>query len=175
MDKELQKKFEVAVAFRQRIYSSDTLERRWLNDGEIISFTLSKRNINNAEFCINDDNSILIWFSQLASVFLQINKMELVSGTIRLKNGTSKFIVDYNVNSFIEEVKNKKFKVTVNSDGNVARFVNAPSITSYESLEYYVNDINRERDCILNLLQEGKIEKAADKLQPTNEYDLEEV
>lgn len=157
---------ELAVWGKKPIHHGDSDDKRWLDSGEIIEFTVNKTTANNVEFCINGNANHLIWFSQLNGFFLELDSLFICAATILSKNGEKTFINSYTPSSFIEYVKGKKFKVTVNSDGNVAK-IDLKKYT-FNSNEEFVNTIKK-------LVDEGKYTEAASYLNPGKEYDLTEV
>lgn len=88
---------------------------RWLENGEIVEFKQPCMTSNNVKFYVNGERNREFWFSQLNGVYIDIEQPNtLECGTICFKNGSQARLFDYNSRTFIDAVKNKKFKVVIN-------------------------------------------------------------
>lgn len=158
-------KFATAVWWRKPIIKDDPREKRWLDDGSIITLSENKRTSSNVEFMVNDDPKHLVWYSQLSKVFLQLELLETCSGAITFKNGEKKLVNEYAAWDFIDVVKGKKFRVSVNPDGDVA----VPSDKQYRGTWGELTNLVKKH------LDNDDIDAAADLLKPDTEYELTEV
>lgn len=122
MDKSFLKQFGMDVAKRKKIHKPSDHVQRWLDNDDKVSFELLNITSWNAEFCINGNKNHIIWYSQLAEIFLLLKNLSLVTGGIYIKNGDAKAVRDYPPEEFAKFVKGKTFRVRVNADGMVARF-----------------------------------------------------
>lgn len=166
MDNELINKFSIEVAWQKRIHAYNDNIQRWLDEGSNIKFTVKQYTSQNVEFMINNNPHHLIWYSQLSCILLQISTLSLCSGIIKLKDGTTNYIRNYTSDEFAAIIADRKFKVHVNPDGQVAKFdeQKIPYPTYGQCTEH-----------IKKLVSNGKIEEAAKYLIPYTEYSLEEV
>lgn len=141
--------------------------QRWLDDGEIVSLTVcgGTASGSNVEFAVNDNPYHHIWYSQLAKVFLQVEKLGQVSGAIRFKDEEPCFICRVDAQDFAKKVQGKKFKVSVNSDGMVMFPRKGVPYATYDDII----------EAIKRLLKENRFDEAADLLEHGTEYDLTEV
>lgn len=107
----------VALAMNTRVGGGEwDGEKRYFNDGEVITFTGCSRTMSNAKFEINNDPNWYVWFSQLNMRFLDENlTTNGHNGVIRLLDGTVKDIPEIGPDEFYELVKGKKFRVEVDT------------------------------------------------------------
>ena len=151
---------------KQIITTKDSC-KRWLDPGSIVSFSVNKRTSKNIEFKINDDENHLIWYSQLETIFFNLDSMSLCCGEIINKDGEKALFAKIKAHEFEEYAKNRRFRVILNSDGKVAKFRNntLPAGTSYIDAENMIN----------NLIDDNQFEKTGDYLETSNQYTLEEI
>lgn len=89
--------------------------QRWLDEGNIISFTSCQMHLDNAEFQINDSKNWAIWFSQLNTPLYKgefdsdFNGLQVCS--FLFKNGRYLYPVRSNPTEFWNAVRGKRFKV----------------------------------------------------------------
>lgn len=138
---------------------------RWLEHDQIVTFTAIRSTYANANFKIEGTNQE-IWYSQLAEIFFDAYG-ELKPATIKLKDGTSKYICEYEVHEFESLIKNRKFRVDL-----TGKFLkinkNNPSFGSNTTLGDII-------DRIKQLLQERNFEEAKPLYQVGPCYNLIEV
>lgn len=94
------------------------ITKRWFDDKEIIEFTdMSQSTNHNAEFTINNDSYFKIWFSQLEGIFFTAENDDQVGiSSLKLKNIEKPIkIISLTPQKFYQYVKNKKFRVSVES------------------------------------------------------------
>lgn len=140
----------------------------WLEDGEIVSLEVYNRTMGNVEFSVNGLSNRHIWFSQLGEAFFDVNTLDLWGGEITFKDGRRQTIASvYNCNPyyFADVVKGKKFRVCVMKERLLFRFDrNIPG-----------NNYGENRQFILNLLEQGKVQEALNYLNAAQGYNLYEV
>lgn len=145
----------------------DGQTQRWLDHNSQISLSLKQETSKNAEFIINGNPNHTIWYSQLTEVFLQVETLQLCSGETIKKNGERLYTRDMDVRMFINYIKGKTFQVSVNPDGEVAKF-------DGKTLPYGISYINAQ-ELVANLAKMGEYEGAAKYLFPATEYNLTEI
>ena len=150
----------------RKIYDGLDPTRRWLGQGEIVEFSINKKTLNNIEFKINNNPLDLIWFSQLSEIFLNVERIELSSAPIIKKNGEYLFIYTMTPDEFVDYVKDKKFMVKINNDGDVARF------NKEKLIEYSIYDLRDAEKKIKDLVNEGRFDEAVSFLKDCREYTL---
>lgn len=157
-----------AVSWEKKKVQSEGYDiKRYLNKNSQVSFEVNKRTVNNAEFKINGNPNHLIWYSQLATIFILLDNQQFCFGELIKKGGEKVSLCDLDVEAFINYVNGKRFVVDVNPLGDVAKFdTNAFSNSiSYEAARKMVEDLTKE----------GKFAEAARYLLPAIVYDLYEV
>ncbi|MBD5300954.1 MAG: hypothetical protein HDS17_05740 [Bacteroides sp.] len=143
-------------------------EMRWLDDGQIITFTNPRFTFDNVEFTINNRSVQKIWLSQLCRPLYSGDVTNLQISTIKLKNGQYKFPYKFNPNSFWALVKGRKFKVHLNPKRVYQpnkRHEVVKQLVTYEKIYNYVQE---------HILK-GEYSLIKDVLIPDRAYDLEEI
>ena len=156
-----QSPFEIALISKKKFHK----QQRWLDDGSVVTFDIKQITSSNAEFTVNNNSNHIIWYSQLTELFFNINDMSLNTGEIFHKNGNVSATRDMDVDSFVNFVKGKRFKVLVNTDGKVAKV--DKDFCEGMSYEYI-------HDTVKNLLEQNKYTEAAKYLIPSTQYSLQE-
>lgn len=144
----------------------DGKEQRWLDHNSQIRLSLKQETARNAEFYVNDNPNHTIWYSQLTEVFIQVETLNLCSGIIIKKDGEELYTREMDVKTFINYVKGRTFRISVDPNGKVAKF--DPNTLPYDK---YVD----AQEMIANLVQKGYLEEAAKYLKPAKEYRLIEI
>ena len=145
----------------------DGQEQRWLDHNCIIRLSLKQETSRNAEFYVNDNPNHTIWYSQLTEVFIRCETLSLCSGETIRKNGERFFTRDMDVKTFINYVKDRTFRVSVNPDGEVAKF-------DGKSFPYGMS-YNDAQKLVANLVKNQDYEAAAKYLLPATKYNLIEI
>lgn len=156
------------VSFNQPLPSLHSEKRYWLNDGEIIRFTNRKvTSSNNAEYEINGDPYVSIYFSQLECK--AVNKQLNAWGCkLFLKDGSQKNIYELNESDFWNIVKGKTFQVDIFSD---VPFVINPRSKKLKMFVKYNQVLEFVRKCF----NEDRFEDIEDLLLKRNVYALTEI
>lgn len=114
----------------KQLYIPEDEVKRWIDNNSHIRLSLKQKTAANAEFYVNENKNHIIWYSQLSEVFFNIDNQVLCCGDLIKKNGTKSLICDIEIDEFIEYVKDKTFRVSVNPEGDVAKFRKGFEITS---------------------------------------------
>lgn len=145
-------------------------EKRWMDEGDIVSFTNPKERFGNAEFEINSQKFWLIWFSQLYTPLYNgdLNNPQVCS--IKIKDGILYAPMNLTFPKFWNMVRGKRFKVHVDSTpcfcvNKSSQKVQILPFNETEKIYKYVHD----------KLMEGKIDEVRGMLKPTRCYDFEEI
>ena len=160
--------FKKAVLGKSRSLSfsiNPPLTKRWLENDSEVELSLRQKFKRNAEFFVNGKTNHCIWFSQLSEPFLKVSTLELVLGKIIKKDGSIIYMNDMNNTQFIEYVKNKRFKVIANAEGDCVKMA--------KEVGYMTPNQWQER--IMMLLREQKHNEAAQLIEPANLYSLKEL
>ena len=114
-DGELITERELALgALAKPDYRGDYSDCRYMIDEEVVSFdVLTRQSDFNWEFYLNGDKTRKIWFSQLDGCFLSGKGTGVYSCRLILKNGGGKHITLMSVDQFWNEVRGKRYKITV--------------------------------------------------------------
>lgn len=152
---------------KKKLHMNDGQTQRWLDHDTHVSFTLKQRTSMNAEFIVNGNPNHTIWYSQLAEIFILLKDITFLFADITRKDGTAKATCEMDVETFMTYVQGKTFRVSVNPNGEVAKF-------DKKALPYGITYENA-RKLVSDLTKEGKYEEAAKYLLPATLYDLYEV
>lgn len=146
------------------------LAQRWLDEGNVISFTSCQMYFKNAEFQINESKNWTIWFSQLDMPLYNgeydkdLNGLKVSS--FLLKNGNYLFPVRSNPSEFWNTVKGKRFKV-ISATQCYGPNKENPQVKTMTIGEVY----ERVHKAIL----EGRGNSVKDMLKPQKCYDFVEI
>lgn len=145
--------------------------KRWMDEGDIVSFSVYRKcGRDNAEFKINGRADWLIWFSQLYTVFYS---GDLKNGSIcsfKLKDGSYVFPNALLLDEFLEAIKGKRFKVSIDPTSCFCVNKNSPKVRCLP-----FNKFNEIYEYVHNHILEGDIESVKGMLKPTRCYDLVEI
>lgn len=168
MTEDQKKKLSLHVVLNKRVYGGDSIVR-WLDDDQTIEFTSCLLTSNNAEFRINNDQSWIIWYTQLSNFGLTDN-LELCVGSVLFKDEKEEPFYNLSAANFWKKAKGKKFRVDIYS--NVPYTFNNKS-SKWNSLPStkYIDAINFIKKCI----EEGQYEKIGDLLKTSALYHLTEI
>lgn len=138
-----------------------------MDNDEAIEFTVIKSTAKNIEFCVNGDSKHLIWFSQLNEVFFKMDSMYPCAGKIIKKDGSYLYIWKMSPTEFLEYVRGKKFRVSINPDGDIAKFKGDAfqAGTTYDEAAAFIR----------KLASEGKCDEAIGYLMDGREYSFIEI
>ena len=155
--------------------------QRFLEDGELISFTDCVFTAKNAEFKINNRPERLIWFSQLDRIYIDDNISTFLMPEIEFSNGDKFAFFFFTPQKFFEFVKGKKFEVSICR--NVFGAINLKSEVRYRILgdkkiksdidvQNHLDDIVQfVRRCIEN----DDYDQLGDLIKKSPAYELKEV
>lgn len=87
--------------------------QRWLEDGETVTFTVSRQTYSNAEFIINNRPDCKMWFSQFNMIFLSGEEKGAHFGIFRLKDGKMDLFRNLSASEFAAMVKGRRFEVHI--------------------------------------------------------------
>ena len=141
-------------------------EKRWLDDGSIVTFNVIQITTFNIELSVNDNPNHIIWFSQLNEIFFNLKDFSFCTGDIIHKNGKSIPTKDMDLNTFVNFIKGKRFKILTNTDGKVAKIDN----------EYCAGmTIIEIQKRIKSLIDLHNYSEAVKYLLPATQYTLQEL
>lgn len=155
-----------------RIYNppySDNV-KRWMDEGDIVSFSFNKSRGENVEFKINGRNDWLIWFSQLYTQFYSGDLENPQICSFKLRNGNYVFPHELPYNRFWDAIKGRRFKVTI--DPKPCFCVNKQS-KKFQALPF--ETINEVYKHVHEKILAGDIDSVETVLRPARCYDLVEV
>lgn len=144
--------------------------QRWMDEGNIVSFSDPKVYFQNAEFRINGCPNWLIWFSQLYTVFYTGDLDNSSVCSFKLKDGSYVFPSELPFDRFWQAIKGKKFKVSI--DPRPCFCVNKES-SKVQCLPF--NEISKIYEYVHNHILNGDIDAVKGMLKPTRCYDLVEI
>lgn len=144
--------------------------KRWMDEGDIVSFTNPKERFGNAEFHINNQDFWLIWFSQLYTPFYSGDLDNPQVCSIKMKDGTLYAPMSLTFPKFWNMVRGKRFKVHV--DNTPCFYVNKKS-PKVQILPF--NEIEKIYKYVHDKLMEGKIDEVRGMLKAARCYDLQEI
>lgn len=151
----------------KRIYDSRDGVKRYINNGETVTFTDVEFTSYNAEFTLNHDNKFKLWYTQLAGVFFDCSLKDSTPhfGIIQWKDGKSVEMVELVVDQFWKEVQGKSFRVEVEIYARLNLRSNdlAPGWDGVEQVRKLID--NKEYDKLYEY----------DLLRETNMYSLNEL
>ena len=163
--------FKLELIFRDAVTPPQPLQKRWMDEGDIVSFSNPTKNTrDNAEFKINGRADWLIWFSQLYTDFYT---GDLDNGSVcsfKLKNGSYVFPSKLPLDRFRNAIEGKKFKVSIDPTPCFCVNKNSPKV---QSLPF--NDISKIYEYVHNQILKGDIKSVKGMLKPTRCYDLVEI
>lgn len=108
--------YNLGITARQALHTVDGIQY-WLDDGDIASFSLIKRTFDNGLFEINNQNYWRLWWSQISMPMYNGNPDGFFSVSwISFRDGRQKAIPLIELDDFVNQVRGRRFKVTVHSD-----------------------------------------------------------
>lgn len=160
--------FKLKQIFRPAVYPPGKI--RWMEEGDIVSFTNPKVHFDNAEFQINNQEHWLIWFSQLYTKFYTGDLDSPNACSLKMKDGTLYAPMYLSFPKFWNIVRGRKFRVHIDPTPCFCVNKKSPKI---KTLPF--NRIDEIYEYVHNKLVEGKIDEVRGMLKPTSCYDLEEI
>lgn len=134
------------MSFRS-VFKGDPAVKRWIDDGEVVEFTKVNFTSRNAEYEINHNQNHKIWFSQLDDIFInpfaetKENQTVVISLFEKMPN------LQENPQNFWAYVKNKRFRVSVNTDYSYVIDWDSPIcsqfVTYQDALDYYFENFKK--------------------------------
>lgn len=144
--------------------------KRWMDEGDIVSFTNPKERFGNAEFKINNQDHWLIWFSQLYTDFYSGDLDNPQICSLTMQDGSLYVPMHLTFPKFWDLVRGKRFKVHVDPKPCFCVDKYSPKV---QRLPF--NEIDRIYKYVHDKLVEGRIDEVRGMLKPARCYDLEEA